>query len=228
MDLIRSKDKSSKYLHALGGFLLIISLISVSFSNPHTDILNINNKDEIKDLLATVDLMSYDTKITETEINFHLNYLSKLDLYFPVFGTNINLYDNYSINTGFGIADFYGNSLEYYLISVNYKKVIRDSSNYLISVSLNKRIINNINFKNRVVALRILIERKFGKMKVGGGAECGVENGRFSNNNIVYNLKGDEDIKVVPILYIKFGFLNLIGKYCRGYFGIGINMAIAL
>ncbi|MDA3871966.1 MAG: hypothetical protein PF551_06410 [Candidatus Marinimicrobia bacterium] len=228
MDLIRNENKNGKYLYLLVGFLLIISLISISLSNPQTNILNINNKDEVKDLLAAVDLIGYDTKITETEVNFHLNYLSKLDLYFPVLETNINLLDNYSINTGFGITDFYGNSLEYYLISANYKKVIKDSSNYNISVSLNKRIINNVNFKNRVVALRVLIERKFGKMMIGGGAECGIENGRFSNNNIAYNLKEDEDIKFVPILYIKLGFLNLMGEYCRGHFGIGIDVTIKL
>lgn len=228
MDLIRNENKLCKYLHALGGFLLIISLISVSFSNSHTDILNIHNKNEVKDLLATVDLMSYNTKITDTEINFHLNYLSKLDLYFPIFGANVSLLDNYSINTGFGITNYYGNSVEYYLISANYKNAIKDSSNYLISVAINKRVINNVNFKNRVVALRILIERKFGKMIVGAGAECGIENGRFSNNNITYNLKEDEDIKFVPIFYLKFGILNLLGEYCRGHFGVGIDVAIKL
>ncbi len=65
-------------------------------------------------------------------------------------------------------------------------------------------------------------------MMIGGGAECGIENGRFSNNNIAYNLKEDKDIKFVPILYIKLGFLNLMGEYCREHFGIGIDVAIKL
>ena len=228
MDLIRDENKNGKNLHVLGLFLLIFLLFSSVFSNPHSDILNIKTEDKAKDFLATVDLMSYDTKVTDTEVNFHLNYLSKLNLYFPVFGANINLLENYSVNTGFGMIDFYGNSLEYYLISANFKKVIRDSSDYNISVSFNKRIINNVNFKNRVVALRVLIERKFGKMMIGGGLECGTENGRFVNDNITLNLKKDEYIKFIPIVYVKFGFLNLMGEYCRGYYSIGIDAAITL
>jgi len=228
MDLIRNETNNTKLFYILGVFLLILLLNSEGIADSQTDIININNKGEVEDLLATVDLLNYNPEVLETSVNFRLSYLSKLDLLFPVFGANVKLLDNYSIGAGFGIDDFNNHSIEYYLISANYKKVIKDSSNYNIVVSLNKRLINNVNFKNRVIALRVLIERNLNNIVVGAGAECGIENGRFVNDNIFYDLKGDEDIKFIPTLYINFGFLNLIGEYCRGHFGLGIDLSIEL
>ncbi|MEA1986424.1 MAG: hypothetical protein U9N76_02905 [Candidatus Marinimicrobia bacterium] len=228
MRLIRNENRIKRYFRILESFLLMLLLFGFSYANSITEILNIKNETQVKNLLSGVDLINSGTEVKGNCMNLDINYLSALDIYFPVFGANINLLENYSINMGFGFRDYYGNTLEYYLFSANFKKEIRESSKYDILISVNKRITNNKYFKNRVLGLRVLVDRNFSFLTIGGGAEFGIENGRFSNENISLNLADDSDYKLDSIIYCKVGFLHFIGKYSHGNYGVGVDVGINL